>query len=254
MNFAFVLIDMTTDATPSELRPTSEKGFMLMQAWMEQIMGPFTKEWGAQLCTMRYGSESDRDPTDIAVHFRDSIPEAPGALAFHQVVNGVPDIELGCDLFSSWADSGDSSSLSVGGSHELLELLGDPGANRWADLQDQLNRTRAMETADRVQNTCYPACNGYPVTNFVNQSFFIPGASGPYDYMGALTDQNPPQSGDKLGYEVIGDSPNNIQQVTGMHGLTLKPGKRMIYLLGDIPDRKKRRRPFSRTYRRGVRL
>lgn len=257
MTLNIVLIDLTTDATPEALKPTPDRFMALMQAWIEQVQGPYAAAYGAPSLTMRNASSpEDRASGEIAINFRDTIPEAPGALAYHQVIGGVPDIELGVDLFSSWADSLDSESVSVGGTHELLEMLQDLGANEWADIQDPLNRTRAHEICDRVQNTCYSACNGYPVSNFVLPSFFIPGAIAPFDQMGVLTNQDPPTPGDTFGYEIIGDSPNNVAQVSGSKGLTLRPGKRMLYVLGSLStlQHKRRRSGYSRTHRRGIRL
>ena len=85
--------------------------------------------------TLAVSKHEDRQRGDIAAHFRDNIPEAPDALAYHTVTDGIPDIELGCDLFSSLGDEGDS--LSSGAGHEVLELLLDPGDVDPAGSQDE---------------------------------------------------------------------------------------------------------------------
>ena len=186
-NFAFVLIDLTTDKTPSELKPASAMQSMI-DAWQEQTI-QYGQHYGMPSVAFRIGSgPDDRTPTEIAIHFRDTIDEAPGALAYHQVVNGVPDIELGVDLFSSLTSGGES--VCAGGSHELLETYRDAGANEWSEKQDGSNLMGASEVCDPVQNTSYNASNGNGLSNFVLPSYFVPQSLGLWDYLGVMQAQN----------------------------------------------------------------
>src|SRR5258708_294205 len=149
-NYALVFLDHTTEATPSAMRPAPvfQK---LIDALLEQINGPFAASHGAVTVNIPIGSgPEDRAPGEIPVNSRDTSPEAPNALAYHKTTNGVPDIEIGVDLFSSLLDGPES--MSGGVSHELLETLGDAGANEWSDLQDASAQTRARENCDAVQN------------------------------------------------------------------------------------------------------
>lgn len=248
--YKIVLLDHTTDATPAAMKPAgSFQGFI--DAWIEQVDNVFGNEHGhVPLDGIRIGSApDDRQPDEIACNFRDTIPEAPGALAYHTITNGIPDIELGVDLFSSLTDQGES--LSSGGSHELLEMFLDPGANRWADKATGM--MAALEACDVVQNTGYAASNGMFVSNFLCRSYFNPGASGPYDYLQAMS------SADDIsnGYEIQAISPTNVSQVGG----ELDESKRMIYRTAPThrgilsgKQRKQKKHPYSRAYRRGLRL
>jgi hypothetical protein len=241
INYAFVLIDLTTSKTPEHLRPAPAFD-KLIDAWFEQIEGPYADEYGTQIIGFRKGSgEHDRKPDEVAVHFRDFIPEAPDALAYHQVVNGIPDIELGVNLFTSLGD--DNDSLSSGGSHEMLELLGDAGANRWADRQNSSKLMDAEELCDFVQNTGYAASNGFWVSNFVLRSFFIPGSPGPWDHLRVMKSQYD----HSYGYGIVASEPKTVSQLMGLHKKT------HVGQLSDL-QRKRKSHPYSRTYRRGLEL
>lgn len=251
-NYAFVFVDHTTSATPTAMRPAPifQK---LIDALLEQINGPYAASHGAVTCNFRIASgPEDRQPGEIACNFRDTIPEAPDALAYHTVTNGIPDIEIGVDLFSSLTDEGES--VSGGVSHEILELLGDAGANEWADLQDASGQTRARENCDAVQNTGYFAENGVWLSNFVLPSYYIPGAIGPYDALGVMTSQTDLSHG----YEIRATAPTDAGAVQGSHarlGQHVTHGKE-VFAVGTITDAQKKRKshPYSRTHRRGVRL
>ncbi len=239
INYAFVLIDLTTSKTPSALRPAAHFSSFI-DAIFEQSMGPYSDHYGTPVVSFRIGSSpTDRKPNEIAINFRDDIPEAPGALAFHQVVNGVPDIEMGVDLFDSI--SGEGEGMLGGLSHELLELFGDVGANGWKDRQDTSGLLDAEELCDFVQNTSYKASNGGHVSNFVLPSFFIPGSAGPWDYLGVMKSQYDYSKG----YGIVSNS-------SGSHQL----GMASTHVHGTLTENQKKRKshPYSRTYRRGVRL
>src|ERR1700722_19822955 len=123
MSFQFVLIDHTTSATPPALAP----GPFLQALSLALLEGCVTFDASRGFLTSDSvrvaASPTDRQPNEIACNFRDTIPEAPDALAYHQVTNGVPDIEIGCDLFSTLSSG--SEALSVGVSHEVFETKRD---------------------------------------------------------------------------------------------------------------------------------
>jgi hypothetical protein len=193
---------------------------------------------------MRIASEPpDRKPGEIAMNFRDTIPEAPGALAYHTITDGIPDIELGVDLFSSLSDAGES--LSTGGSHELLEMLLDPGANRWADKGT--GTMAALEACDVVQNTSYAVSNGMYVSNFLLRSYFNPGAAGPWDLLGAMTSPVDISNG----YEIQAPAPTNVTQA----GRRPRWHPALTYRGTLSPtQRKQKKHAYSRARRRGLLL
>jgi hypothetical protein len=241
INFPFVLIDLTTDATSVALRPGPHLQ-TLIDAWFEQIQGPYANHYGAETVSFRIGkNELDRKSNEIAIHFRDTIPEAPDALAYHQVVNGVPDIEIGVDLFTELLHGTDS--LASGGSHEILETLGDAGGNGWKDRQDSSDIMDAEELCDFVQNTGYKAKNGVTVSNFVLPSFFIPGSAGPWDFLGVMKAQYDYSHG----YGIVGSPPSDVTQVMGYK-------RHHVSVHGTLTELqiKRKTHPYTRTSRRGV--
>jgi hypothetical protein len=248
------LVDMTTDATPANLRPGAFLS-ALAQALDEQVQGPFAQAYGQQLVTLVVGTCETRQPTDVAMNFRDTL-DVQGALAYHMVVGGVPDIEIGCDLFASLGDEGEA--MSQGAGHELLEMLLDPGANLWEDMTTGL--MRAKEACDTVQNTGYKSSNGLWMTNFLLPAAWVPGAPGPWDYLAVMQSQDDWSKG----YEIQAAPPSAENQVGGMKA----PGRlgesighhvfgsvfaKAGVELSSMQLARKRSR-YSRTYRRGVRL
>src|SRR5579883_102381 len=253
--YTVVLIDLTTSATPSNLRPGA---FLpaLAQALTEQVQGPFAQAYGQQLVSLAVGSCDTRQPGDIAMNFRDSL-DVQGALAYHTEVNGIPDIEIGCDLFESLGDEGEA--MSQGAGHELLEMLRDPGANLWADMGQGI--MRAEEVCDTVQNSGYKSSNGLWMTNFLLPTAWIPGAPGPWDYLGLMKSQDDYS----LGYEIQAAPPTNESQVGGMRHSPGRLGMSIGHLLGNVFARSdapamgpkmlaRKRSRYGRSYRRGVRF
>jgi hypothetical protein len=253
MQFAFVFLDFTTSATPTAMKPAQLFG-SLVNALIEQLEGAFAQYWGEQCCDFRIGtSTSDRLPGEIAVNFRDTIA-AQGALADHQVNNGVADIEVAVDLFTSLSSG--QESLSVGVDHEVLETILDRGANGWKDRQDESGLSDAEEACDFVQNTNYAASNGLSMSNFILPSFFVPGAVAPWDYLGKMTSWRDVSNG----YGIVAESPTDESQVGGMLAPVL--GMRMdhrgvrVSTVGHLSELAKKRKmsPYSRHYRRGGRV
>lgn len=252
VNFSFVLIDITTDATPANLKP-AQAFPQIIEALQEQAV-QYGQHYGMPSVAFRAGTVDDRQDSEIAINFRDTLPEAPGALAYHQDSNGVPDIEIGCDLFS-YLTSG-TESISAGVSHEVLETYGDAGGNGWKDKGT--GTMGAEETADPVQNTSYSASNGVSLSNFVLPSYFIPGAAGPWDYLGVIKSQNDISNG----YEIQAGAPTDTTQVGGetkvaaLRGLNIHKAKPVFIVGAELTEQQRKRKahPYSRTYRRGVRL
>jgi hypothetical protein len=255
----FVVVSFLTSATPAALQPSPAVLDSMVLAWMQQIQDDFAPAYGAPSCSFRVASSpTDRQADEIGINLRDTLPDAPGALAYHATTGGVPDIEVACSLFESLYDAGES--LSAGISHELLELLGDVGANQWADKQDGSGLTEARETADPVQNTGYAKANGVWVSNFVLPSYFVPGAPGPWDFMGVMTSAEDISHG----YAIRATAPTDASQVQGgtmmldaraqMHSIL--GGGKQAYGAGNLSELalRRKRSPWGRAARRGVRL
>lgn len=248
--YRFLFVDLTTEKTPANLRPGP--ALDAIQAALEEALGIFYSEYSAgprmRCPTVRVAkSAEDRVGGEIAINLRDEIPEAPDALAYHSTTNGVPDIEVGCDLFANLVD--DEGSLSCGVSHEVFELLGDPGANGWKDRQDGSNVSDAEEVCDIVQNTGFKVGDAF-ISNYLLPAFFVPGSEGPWDHLSVMSSQYDISHG----YSIQAVSPQDVTQVVGnnmrMHG------RRVVLTKGNLNAiQEKRKRTFtSRTYRRGIRL
>lgn len=105
-----------------------------------------------------------------------------GALAYHELVNGVPDsiIYVGTSKYYGY-------NWTVGFTHELFEMLADPGLNHTA--QDATGKIWAQEICDPVESDAdgfpVPGLNGKPVqiSDFVTEKWAGALTSGPYDYM-----------------------------------------------------------------------
>ena len=107
--------------------------------------------------------------------------DVKGALAFHELVNGVPDsiIYTAVSKFYGY-------SWTVGFTHELWEMLADPGLVR--TMQDQTGMIWANEVADPVEADAdgytRPGADGKPVliSDFVTEKWFGALDAGPYDF------------------------------------------------------------------------
>ncbi len=117
----------------------------------------------------------------------DSLPEAPGALGYHDVDSeGRPFSKIGVDLSlnngSDWL-TGPYSVVSVVG-HEALETVCDPIVNIWRDIDG--TQETPQEVCDAVEDLQYHH-NGMDLTNFLLPSWFNPLGKPPFDYLGALS-------------------------------------------------------------------
>jgi len=224
--------------------------------------GEYAKDLGRSAC-IRIGcfaedGTPDRETGEYAIHIRQDLPEAPGALAYHTVTNGVPDIESCLALYDGiTGDDGGSDPLSRGMDHEVKEALRNPGANGWKDSVNSNGRESADEACDKVQNTYRTASNGVWLSNYLLESAFIPGAPPPYDKLGVMVSQDDVSHG----YDIQADAPGNVSEVFGdLHQLSstvLAKGHRHVHLVSAKPITGKAYQrkvsPWGRAYRIGLR-
>jgi hypothetical protein len=237
LKFAFVLCDQSTltDADHGgPLTPTILES--IGSAVAKQMNGEVAAEWG---CAVEFrvgkGDASDVAPGEIACIIKDSLPEAPDAAAYHdRLANGAPVAYFARQDYTSHTSGAESLSVDI--SHECIETIGDPGANRWADVAGDASE-KAIELCDQVQNLTYEV-DGVAVSDFLHQSAFDPGATGPFDHLGQLAAQDDHSNGYAI--ERVVD-----QQATDAMG-------RRVVTRGCVRTTQKRRHHASRSRRRGV--
>jgi hypothetical protein len=167
--------------------------------------------WGVpRMPVAFYASVNDLpSPECIGVVIVDNLDD-PGALGYHSAVAGLPFAKVQAEDFA-----GTAGILS----HEILETLIDPPADRW---WDRGNGTKvAAENSDPVEGDSYdePVTLGIPgqeetravpVSNYVLPAWKTPGAPGPYDRMGRLS---APFTMTPGGYMVVEDANGNDDEV-----------------------------------------
>ena len=210
--------------------------------WLEQVAQACTvqldrdvaTEWGGNYSVRAATSSTDLQTGEYAFALLDTLPDAPGAIAYHSVDgNDVPVLLVGLDQCATLDD------LSVAISHELCETAGDEATNAWRD--DGAGYEWAQELCDAVQARSY-AIDNVMVSDFVLPAFFGPNHAGPYSYMGRMglaMDLTTPFATAVGGYQ--------IRRATA--------GGSVSQVWGDLGIRAARAKHWgSRTFRRGVRV
>lgn len=250
----FVLIDETNGATTGDGSALTPAILASIAAAAQLALNrDYSPNCGGGDFAVRDGANStDVQPGESVFAILPALPNAPGAIAYHDVNgNGVPVLYDAITL--SYTLLGPGNSLAVAITHELFETAGDAGCNLWAD--DGQGAEWAKERCDAVEAQSYPVPlddgTVVYVSNFVLDAFFTANASGPYDFM-TLTgaNANPPAGPFQTapgGYQIKRSSGGEAQQVTGMVPVT-------VSVTATIPFESMRRpwRHGSRRERRGV--
>jgi hypothetical protein len=182
MNLSFVLINESTNKSKLVLDNVTLTN--IAEACQTQLNADYGPECGGEY-SVRVGKNSnDILPNEIAYIYMDTLPQAPDALAYHDVGgNGVP-FAL-CALEDCDTLTGEGNSASVSTSHELLETAGNPGCNKF--LNDGNGSAKAAERCDAVEVQAYPITltSGAVVyvSNFTLDTWQIPGSPPPYSFM-----------------------------------------------------------------------
>lgn len=180
----WVLIDETNGAKTTDGSTLSPEVLAnIAEVVSNQVNQEYAAEWGAQASIRVGANANDIQPDELGYLFVPTLPDAPGAGAYHDITKkGVPfaicAVQMSTDLYGP-------NGVSVDASHEILEAAGDQGANAFAN--DNKGLLHAFEMCDAVEVQTYgKTCkNGtaVQVSNWLLRSWFIPGASGPFDYM-----------------------------------------------------------------------
>jgi hypothetical protein len=190
-------------------------------ALQQQVSRDFAPEWGTDATLNFVPSGGQQDPTAWLLAVLDNSDQA-GALGYHDLTaQGLP---LG-KVFAA-SDKQLSQSVSVTVSHELLEMLGDPGINMTVQGPDPSQPDNQNALAFYAYEAC-DACeadnygyqiDGVTVSDFVYPSWFGGVSAAKYDHQGQIAEPFQILSG---GYIGIWTPSNGWNQITGQdaHGL-----------------------------------
>lgn len=228
-----VLLNEATSASPLAPQITPALLAAVAEACTVQLNRDVAYHWGGAAAVRAGAGATDIAPGEWVFVWRDSLPDAPGAEAYHDVNGvGVP------VLFGALSTCATVDDFSTATSHELVETLGDPGANLWAD--DGAGNEWAHELCDGCQGFSYKI-GVVAVSDFLLPAFFVSGAAGPYHYLATQgqADLAGPFKTAPGGYQIQRASSGAESQVNGK-----------------IPDARIARAKHwsSRIFRRGVRL
>lgn len=146
-----------------------------------------------------------------------------GALGYHDLT--AADQPIG-KVFAK-SDKDNFEDWRVTASHELCEMLVDPGINllKFTTYNGQ-SATTIEEVCDPVEGNSY-LIDGIPVSDFVLPNYYGTNGGSKYDHLGILT---APMSLAPGGYLSFRDTAGNWSQVFGQHVTTHKaipyPGSR----------------------------
>ena len=177
MRFApsVVLVDVDCHLAPADVSAVAA-------ALQRQVLEHFSQSWSV-VCSVRAATPTvPARPDEIQIRLV-KVPTMAGALGYHDVTDaGVPIAYV----FPELVDHGDHWSSVA--SHELLELLGDPGIHLCVELDN--GTIWDLEACDRVESSSY-LIDGVQVSNFNTRDAFEPPKKGArYDWLGLSTAPN----------------------------------------------------------------
>lgn len=199
------------------LVPSSKELIKVLRAFTD-IISPI---WGVQADFIAL-DHPVQDPKIWNFIFAEDDIACEGALAYHdwdgsKGLNPYALVEVPESL-QAWGE------VTTAATHELVEMLVDPGVNRWLDavpLSDtderdpkamRATKLLAYESADPVENAKFDLL-GHKVTDFVYPAYFEPYGKGRrVDHLGAISDPHQIALG---GYQIVRDS-SGISQVVNV--------------------------------------
>jgi hypothetical protein len=214
--FACVILDESISA-PLKPQLTAPALASIAAACTVQLNRHLSPYYGGAYSVRVGANAADVQPGELVFAIVDSLPDAPGAEAYHDLTGtDAPDAFLALNTCTSLDD------VSTGISHELCESAGDPGCNRWVD--DMAGTERALELCDAVQANSYKE-GTIALSDFVLPAFFEGAAApGPYSFCQATSEgsTNVPAGPFETtggGYQLQRSSGTGETQVTGELGI-----------------------------------
>lgn len=170
--------------TPASHSPLAAE---LTAAWLAQIAAALQTQLREHIAPVwSYATDAVcrvcAGPTDLGLgevpmRYLPELPDAPGAIAYHDDAGGYPDEFLGLDTCSGLDEVGSATS------HENAEVCGDPNCDQWAAITSgpMTGKELAYELCDPLQDRSYRV-GGMLVSDFVYPAYFDPGLKGPTSY------------------------------------------------------------------------
>lgn len=176
------------EATTSPLIPQVTAAWLARcaQACATQLNRDVAPIWGGGSWGVRVGSgPTDVHPGEMVFSIVDQLPDAPGAVAYHDVAGAAVPV-----AFLALATCQTLDDVSTAISHELCETAGDEACNLWAD--DGAGHEWARELCDAVESGWYNVDLGegqspIKVSDFLLPAFFAPGATGPLSFVASTS-------------------------------------------------------------------
>lgn len=165
-------------------------------AWQQAVNEDFAPSWNTPQYRLIFTGRRPAPKGAISAVFVKSGP-VKGALAYHTVTRGVPQIVV-------YAGTGDYYGYdnSVSFTHELFELAADPTITTtnqgwpydwvWTQTPDGFNQTPQDEGTVWAQEVCDPVeelsylIDGVKISDFITPNWFNDEVAGGYDWMGAV--------------------------------------------------------------------
>jgi hypothetical protein len=233
MNFALIL-----EAVKNSLSVTVDELKNIANAVTIQLNRDVSPVWGGNHI-VRVSDGTDLTPDEVAFAIVDSLPDEPGAVAYHDINGvGVPVAFEAIAMCNAAVTGKDSMSVAI--SHECIETIVDFACNEWVD--DGSGSEWAKEACDSVESVYYAITTGIisgsvDVSAFLLPAFFNPNSKGPYSFPSLPMVPFRTYSG---GYQIKRASGSSETQVTAEI-----IGRQRIHSL-------KRRHMSSRAFRRGL--
>lgn len=145
-----------------------------LPAFQTAVSRDFAPAWG-QDATLFVGDPAHPSPATMTITVSDT-PDCLGCGGYHdRTARRQPYAKVFWLPDESWQ-------LIL--THELFEMLADPQANRYARYHD---RTWLVEVGDPVESGFYAyRIGGVVISDFILPAWYDAGATGPYDFAGAL--------------------------------------------------------------------
>lgn len=188
---------------------------------------------------LRVGAEpTDIQAGEMVFAIVDALPDAPGAVAYHDVNGG--DVPVGY-LALTTCNSLDDVSTAI--SHEMCETAGDQSCDLWAD--DGQGSEWARELCDAVEANSY-AVLGVAMSDFLLPGFFGPNDPGPYSFL---------QANPTLGSTVVGIPLGPFRTAPGGYQVQRTAGTGETQVTGQVREHRRAKvyHWSSRPARRGAR-